>query len=71
MAKKEERPFTTERYLHEVVELTKDCELGDADERAVVIYIEGKFMTLLFPNRKLKYNREVNTGADYVFVRKA
>lgn len=67
---REERPFTTERKLHEVIELTKKCELGDEGERAVVIHLEGKYMTLLFPNRAMKYTREVHTGADYLYVRK-
>ena len=67
---KEERPFTTERKLHEVVELTKDCELGEKGERAVVIHLEGKYMTLLFSNRTLKYSREQHTGADYLYVKK-
>jgi len=67
---REERPFNTERKLHEVVEITQDCELGEKAERAVVINLEGKYMTLLFPNRALKYHREVHTGADYLYVKK-
>lgn len=63
-------PFTTERKLHEVVEVTNDCEIGKTGERAVVIHLEGRYMTLLFPNRDLKYNREVHTGADYIHLRK-
>lgn len=65
-----ERPFNTERRLHEVVVITKDCEIGEKDERAVVIHLEGKYMTLLFPNRALKYSREVHTGADYLHLKK-
>lgn len=68
-ALKSERPFPTERRLHEVVELTKNCELGEQGERGVVIHIEGKYMTLLFPNRALKYSREAHTGADYLYLK--
>jgi hypothetical protein len=67
---REERPFTTERLLHEVVELTKACELGEKGERAVVINLQDKYMTLLFPNRALKYSREVHTGADYMYLKR-
>lgn len=69
-ALREERPFNTERRLHEVVEITKTCELGEPGERAVVIHLEGKYMTLLFPNRALKYSREAHTGADYLYLKK-
>lgn len=64
-----EHPINTERRLHEVVVVTKDCEIGEANERAVVIHLEGKYMTLLFPNRDLKYSREVHTGADYTYLK--
>lgn len=57
----------TRRYLHEVVRLNRDCELGKAGERAVVIHLDDRYMTLLFVNRA-KDVREVNTGADYVYV---
>jgi len=59
-----------ERKLHEVVEVTKSCEIGEPNERAVVINLQGKYMTLLFPNRALKHSREVHTGADYLYLKK-
>lgn len=55
------------RHLHEVVHLTRDCEIGKAGERAVVIALSDRYMTLLFANRARDV-REVNTGADYAFV---
>jgi hypothetical protein len=55
------------RYIGEVVALTCDCELGRCDERAVVLWISTKYMRLVFPNRDS--GREVNTGADYKFLR--
>lgn len=58
--------------LHEVVELVRDCDIGEKGERAVVINLvhDGYwYMTLLFPNRDAKRNREVKTGADYQFLR--
>lgn len=58
------------RCLHEVVELTQTCELGEKGERAVVIDLEGKYMTLLFANRETKYKREISTGADYLWLKK-
>jgi hypothetical protein len=65
----EKRPFTTERRLHEVVELVRDCELGEKGERAVVTFLEGKYMTLVFPMRVHKFNREAHTGADYRYLK--
>ncbi len=63
-----------ERYLGEVVALTRTCDLGEADERAVVVDLwtaavgDDKYMSLVFPDRPLK-DRLVNTGADYKFLR--
>lgn len=68
------KPQDPERVLHEVVELTQDCELGEKGERAVVIklvYDEYWFMTLLFPNRAIKHTRKVSTGADYRYLKGA
>lgn len=64
-------PFTVDRQLHEVVEVTKDCELGEKGERAVVVYVGEEFMTLVFPNRAIKHTRKINTGADYTHLRRA
>lgn len=58
-----------ERKLHEVVEVTQNCEIGESGERAVVVRLEDKYMTLLFPYRQLKYQREVHTGADYLYLK--
>lgn len=65
-------PQNPERTLHEVVELTQDCELGEKGERAVVIHLafDGYwYMTLLFPNRALKHARKASTGADYRYLK--
>ena len=70
----------TERYMHEVVELTRDCELGKQGERAVVVQLlaedslapiyagPARYMTLLFVNRP-RSKRIVSTGADYLYLR--
>lgn len=50
-----------------VVELCQDCELGKKGERAVVLSIKGKYMTLVFPYRD--HSREVRTGIDYTFLK--
>ncbi len=57
------------RTINEVVELDRRCDLGVGGERAVVVSLDGKYMTLLFPNRDAKCDRKVNTGADYKFLR--
>lgn len=67
------------RYLHEVVELIRDCELGESGERAVVVELMSangaasstagpRYMTLLFVNRPVE-QRVVHTGADYRLLR--
>lgn len=66
----EDKIHTTERVLHEVVRVTQKCEVGDMDERAVVIHLEGMYMTLLFPNRDMKFSRRVHTGADYLYLKR-
>ena len=60
----------TTRYLHEVLELDRDCELGEGGERAVVTELDGIYMTLVFPNRPTA-RREVHTGSDYLYLRSA
>ena len=63
------------RHLHEVVEVTRDCEIGAKGERAVVVELAGGtppyehvYMTLLFPDRSPP-ERLVRTGADYLYLR--
>lgn len=56
-----------QRYLHEVVELTQDCDLGARGDRAVVVALDRRLMTLVFPARDS--DRKVTTGADYRFMR--
>lgn len=64
------------RELHEVVEVTRDCEIGKAGERAVVVELVGvepypgtkRYMALLFPDRSPP-ERLVRTGADYLYLR--
>ena len=59
----------TIRYVGEVVELTRDCELGRAGERAVVTALEAPhYMTLVFVDRE-PVRRLCETGADYKFLR--
>jgi hypothetical protein len=52
----------------DVIELTQDCEVGTAGERGVVTHSEGRYMTIVFPQRASSL-RTVHTGADYKFVR--
>jgi hypothetical protein len=63
----------SKRYVGEVVDITKDCDIGKAKERAVVVAIDGLFMTLVFPMRisgpfSRGPQRQVQTGADYRFL---
>jgi len=67
--------MTTKRFAGEVVKLTRDCDLGQEGERAVVVRLESSswtgavaFMKLCFFDREPGC-REVNTGADYRFLR--
>jgi len=58
------------RRLNEVVELTRNCDIGKSGERAVVTSVGTgplAHMTLVFANRE--HGREVHTGADYKFLR--
>jgi hypothetical protein len=64
---------THARYLHEVVELTRKCDLGEQGERAVVLSLEKwnrsmDRVELMFFNRPEGY-RKVYTGADYRFLK--
>jgi hypothetical protein len=61
----------TQRYVNEIVELDRDCELGHVGERARVVDITRASpalatMTLCFFDRTL--DSRVNTGADYRFL---
>lgn len=56
------------RFVSEIVELTRNCEIGQADERAVVTHIDGASMALVFVNRPWGM-RNVNTGVDYAYLR--
>jgi hypothetical protein len=53
-----------------VVEVTRDCEIGLESERAIVIDVDDGLMTLLFICRS-KEQRAVVTGRDYRFLRTA
>jgi hypothetical protein len=55
--------------LGDVVELTCTCDLGAAGERAVVLSIVDRYMTLVFPNRDRR--RLVTTGTDFAYLRPA
>ena len=53
----------------DVVEIDRNCEIGSYSERAVVLNVDGKYMTLVFPNRD-SGRRVVNTGCDYLHLRR-
>lgn len=59
---------TSKRFLGEVVELSRDCELGQEGDRAVVVALDGPYMSLDFPDRAPDC-RDVHTGADYKYLR--
>jgi len=59
---------STKRFLTEIVELSRDCELGQEGDRAVVTELVGHYMTLTFPDRAPDC-RAVHTGADYQHLR--
>lgn len=63
------KPANLRRML-EVLELDRNCELGEQGERAVVAEVDsdGACITLLFPSRSAD-RREVRTGADYAYLR--
>lgn len=56
------------RRIGDVLELDRNCELGESGERGIVTEIDGPYMTLVFPNRSADH-REVSTGADYAYLR--
>ena len=58
----------TKRFAGEVVVLDRNCEVGQVGERAVVVSLDGIYMTLCFFERASN-DRKVNTGADYRFLR--
>ena len=67
---------TTKRFEGEVVELDRACELGRAQERAVVVKLDSRYMKLCFVDRASgtpyatrRDNRLVSTGADYRFLK--
>lgn len=59
---------TPKRFVGEPVELSRDCELGQEGDRAVVTALDARYMTLHFPDRAPDC-RDVFTGADYKFLR--
>jgi hypothetical protein len=59
---------TSKRFLGEGVELSHDCELGHEGDRAVVVALDGPYMSLDFPDRAPDC-RDVHTGADYKYLR--
>lgn len=59
---------TPKRFVGEPVELSRDCELGQEADRAVVTALDDRYMTLHFPDRAPDC-RDVHTGADYKYLR--
>ena len=59
---------SAKRFAGEVVELSRDCELGQEGDRAVVTVLDARYMTLHFPDRAPDC-RDVHTGADYKYLR--
>jgi hypothetical protein len=51
--------------------LTRNCELGNVGEIAVVVDIDGPYMTLAWPDRTDGYRFTTNTGRDYKYVEAA
>lgn len=62
--------MANQRMLWEVVEVTQDCEVGKAGERAVVVELDGKYMTMVFTARPAG-TQKCSTGADYRYLRTA
>jgi hypothetical protein len=58
----------TKRFVGEVIELSRDCELGQESDRAVVTSLAFPYMSLTFPDREPDL-RVVHTGADYKYLR--
>lgn len=55
--------MTVKRFVGEVVELSRNCELGQEGDRAVVTSLAFPYMSLTFRDR------ELHTGADYKYLR--
>src|SRR4029077_17634745 len=53
---------TIKRFVGEVVELSRRCELGQEGDRAVVTSLAFPYMSLTFQDRVL------HTGADYKYL---
>jgi hypothetical protein len=53
----------------DVGQLDRDCEIGSNGERAVVLALDGKYMTLVFPNRDVG-RRVMYTGSDYLYLKR-
>lgn len=53
----------------DVVELDRDCELGNRHERAVVVLVDDRYMTVVFPYRNKDNDRVVRTGCDYLYLK--
>lgn len=53
----------------DVVELDRDCELGNRHERGVVVTVDGLYMTVVFPYRNKDSDRVVRTGCDYCYLK--
>lgn len=56
------------RRVGEIVELDRNCELGEYGERAIVTELDGDSMALVFPARSAN-RRRARTGADYRYLR--
>lgn len=67
-AVKQARSPKAKRFVGERVVLTRDCEIGQSGEHAMVTEIDGIYMTLDFIFR-ITGDRIVKTGADYKFLR--
>ena len=59
---------TSKRFVGEVVALSRDCELGQEGDRAVVTALVDHYMTLTFLDRGPDCS-DVYTGADYKYLR--
>lgn len=58
------------RHVGEIVEVTRDCEIGQETELATVTDLDGPYMTLTF-HRDTTQGRGlvVHTGANYKYLR--
>lgn len=53
----------------DVVELDRDCELGNCHERAVVVSVDDRYTVAVFPYRNKVNDRAVRTGRDYLYLK--